>query len=67
MTTYRIVVLPGDGTGPEVIQEAMKVLKATVETFNFDFETLKIPCGRDYYKKTGKTPYCHSRVKRFYP
>lgn len=53
MTTYRIVVLPGDGTGPEVIQEALKVLKASAETFNFDFETLKIPCGRDYYKKTG--------------
>lgn len=53
MTTYKIVVLPGDGTGPEVIHEAKKALLATSETFSLDFKIHEIPCGRDYYKKTG--------------
>ena len=26
--TYKIAVLPGDGTGPEVVAEGLKVLKA---------------------------------------
>lgn len=53
MTTYKIVVLSGDGTGPEVIREAKKVLVACADVFNFKYETLDIPCGREYYKKTG--------------
>jgi 3-isopropylmalate dehydrogenase len=28
---YRIALLPGDGVGPEVVSEAVKVLKATEE------------------------------------
>jgi 3-isopropylmalate dehydrogenase len=53
LTKYKIVILPGDGTGPEVIKEAKKVLNATSDVFNLDFEPMEIPCGRDYYKKTG--------------
>jgi 3-isopropylmalate dehydrogenase len=53
LTTYRIVVLPGDGTGPEVIREAKKVLVTASENFDFDLEFLEIPCGKEYYKKTG--------------
>jgi 3-isopropylmalate dehydrogenase len=53
LTSYKIVVLPGDGTGPEVIQEAKKVLLASSEEFNLDFKINEIPCGSDYYKKTG--------------
>jgi 3-isopropylmalate dehydrogenase len=53
LTTYKIVVLPGDGTGPEVIHEAKKVLLATSETYGLDLDILDIPCGSDYYKKTG--------------
>lgn len=54
MTTYKIVVLPGDGTGQEVIREAKKILNATSEVFELDFEIVDIPCGKEYYKKTGK-------------
>ena len=32
---YNIVVLPGDGIGPEVMQEAQKVLRATARLFGF--------------------------------
>lgn len=34
----RIAVLPGDGIGPEVMEQALKVLKATAEKFNLSFE-----------------------------
>jgi len=36
--SYRIVVLPGDGIGPEVMDEALKVLKAVAELDGFTFE-----------------------------
>ncbi len=33
----KIAVLPGDGIGPEVMIEALKVLEAVRETYHFDF------------------------------
>jgi 3-isopropylmalate dehydrogenase len=38
MSSARIVLLPGDGIGPEVIAEAVKVLKAVGEVFDHRFE-----------------------------
>ena len=35
---FSIAVLPGDGIGPEVIQEATKVLNAVARRFGHDFE-----------------------------
>ncbi len=35
---YKIAVLPGDGTGPEVIAEAVKVLDAAGRKFGFTTE-----------------------------
>jgi 3-isopropylmalate dehydrogenase len=34
MAKYKIAVMPGDGTGPEVTAEAVKVLKAAADSFN---------------------------------
>ena len=34
---YNIVLLPGDGIGPEVINEAIKVLNAVSKKFDFSF------------------------------
>ncbi len=44
MKTYAIAVLPGDGIGPEVIAQAVRVLEASGERFElrFAFETLPI-------------------------
>ncbi len=53
MTTYKIVVLPGDGTGLEVMEEGKKVLNGVSEAFGLDFEIIDIPCGVEYWKKTG--------------
>lgn len=36
--SYRIVVLPGDGIGPEIVEEALKVLKAVAELDGFELE-----------------------------
>ncbi|MFW9985941.1 MAG: isocitrate/isopropylmalate dehydrogenase family protein [Candidatus Odinarchaeota archaeon] len=51
---YKIQVLPGDGIGPEVIDEARKVL-TTVATgipgLNLSFH--EFPCGGKYYLETG--------------
>ena len=41
MKTYRIALLPGDGIGPEVVAEGVKVLSATAAVLNgvaFEFE-----------------------------
>jgi len=54
MTTYKIVVLPGDGIGKDVIQEAMKVLEAVEEVYSVSFERETFPCGGEYYLETGK-------------
>ncbi|MBC8436577.1 MAG: 3-isopropylmalate dehydrogenase [Candidatus Omnitrophica bacterium] len=52
---YKIAVIPGDGTGPEVIREALKVLEAAGKKFNFAYEAKAFDFGGEYYLKTGKT------------
>jgi 3-isopropylmalate dehydrogenase len=50
---YRIGVIPGDGTGPEVVREGLKVLEAVRATrgFSLDLETFDL--GADRYLRTG--------------
>ena len=38
---YKIAVLPGDGIGPEVISEGLKVLKAATEKTGLDYEIVE--------------------------
>ncbi len=45
MKTYRIAVLPGDGIGPEVIAQAVRVLEAVGERFNLRFALETLPIG----------------------
>jgi 3-isopropylmalate dehydrogenase len=52
---YKIAVMPGDGTGPEVVFEGLKVLKAVSEKVNFTYETVQFDFGGEHYKKTGET------------
>jgi len=51
---YKIGVLPGDGTGPEVVREALKVLEAASEVENFKYETVEFDFGGDRYLATGE-------------
>ena len=52
---YKIAVMPGDGTGPEVVNEGLKVLEAVSKKFNFQYETKTFDWGGDRYLKTGET------------
>ncbi len=55
MKTYKIAVIPGDGVGPEVLTEGMKVLKRVAELAGtFQIEDTWFPWGCEYYLKTGK-------------
>jgi 3-isopropylmalate dehydrogenase len=52
---YRIAVIPGDGTGPEVIREGLKVLKKISSCYNIDFTFDEFDYGGKRYLKTGET------------
>ncbi len=51
---YKIAVIPGDGTGPEVIREGLKVLKAVSRIANFEYQTKLFDFSGGRYLKTGK-------------
>ena len=55
MATYKIAVMPGDGTGPEVTVEAVKVLKAAAAKFGFKLDLTEFDFGGERWKKTGET------------
>ncbi len=52
--TYKIAVVPGDGTGPEVVREGLKVLQAAAGKFGFSVETTDFDFGGDRYLATGE-------------
>jgi 3-isopropylmalate dehydrogenase len=54
MKTYNIAVLPGDGTGPEVVEEGVKVLNAATAKYNFKLNLESFDFGGDRYLKTGE-------------
>ena len=54
MKTYRIAVIPGDGTGPEVVAEGIKVLETAAKKFNFALNFTNYPLGGEHYKATGE-------------
>ncbi len=54
MSAYRLTILPGDGTGPEVIKEAEKLLNCIESHTELTFDRTIIPCGGQYWLKTGE-------------
>ncbi len=54
MSTYKIAVIPGDGTGPEVITEGVKVLKAASDRFGFELDFTWYDYGGERYLRTGE-------------
>jgi len=51
---YKIVLLPGDGTGPEVMREAVKVLGVVESAFGVKFDKVPFPVGGSYFLETGQ-------------
>jgi len=55
MQKYKIAVIAGDGIGPEVIAEGIKVLKKVAQLDGgFEFEFTQFPWGCDHYLKNGE-------------
>jgi len=52
MKSYKIAVVPGDGTGPEVVAEGLKVLKAASDKFQFKCQLEHQDLGGERYLKT---------------
>lgn len=53
-TSYRLAVLPGDGIGPEVIEQAVRVLLRVAELERFALELTELPWGFEHYRRTGR-------------
>jgi len=51
----KIAVLPGDGIGPEVIAEGLKVLEAAATQWHLSLEITEKPWSADHYLQTGET------------
>ncbi|MDD2524209.1 MAG: 3-isopropylmalate dehydrogenase [Endomicrobiia bacterium] len=65
--TYKIALLPGDGTGPEVLNEGIKVIKAVAKKTNVNFDFVNYDLGGERYKKTGEVlpDSCVEEFKKF--
>jgi 3-isopropylmalate dehydrogenase len=50
MKTYNIGIIPGDGIGPEVVHEGLRVLRAVADGFEYNF--VEYPYSGEYYLKT---------------
>jgi len=55
MKSYNIAVIPGDGTGPEVVCEGIKVLDATAAKFGLKLNYTNFDFGGERYMRTGET------------
>lgn len=51
---YSVAVIPGDGVGPEVIDEGIKVLEAVGDVLGIKFKWKHYPYGAEHYLKTGE-------------
>ena len=59
----KITVLPGDGVGPEVTREAVRVLRAVADRWGHDFDFAEAPIGGEAIDRTG-TPLPDETLER---
>ena len=52
MKTYNIGVISGDGIGPEVISEGLKVLRAVASLEGFKYDLVEYPYSGEYYLRS---------------
>ncbi len=55
MNTYKLAIIPGDGIGPEVVAQGLKVLDAAGAKFGFKTERKSFDFGGARYLKTAKS------------
>ncbi|MGD9506150.1 MAG: 3-isopropylmalate dehydrogenase [Syntrophobacteraceae bacterium] len=65
--TYNVAVLPGDGTGPEVVREALKALDAVAAKEGLKFNYEHYDLGGERYLRTGEIlpPSAVDELKKF--
>ena len=51
---HKIAIIGGDGTGPEVVKEGLKVLEAASKKIGFSYETADYDFGGERYLRTGE-------------
>jgi len=51
---YKIACIPGDGVGPEVIDEALRVLECVSELDGAEFDVVTYPFGAEHFLATGE-------------
>ncbi|MBU0615729.1 MAG: isocitrate/isopropylmalate dehydrogenase family protein [Nanoarchaeota archaeon] len=54
MTTYKIAKMPGDGIGPEIVAEGVKVIEKVAELKGFNVDWVNYDNGADKYLETGE-------------
>jgi tartrate dehydrogenase/decarboxylase/D-malate dehydrogenase len=54
MRSYRIALIPGDGVGVEISEEAVRVLSATADIDGIDLSTERFDWSCDRYLETGE-------------
>jgi len=55
VSALKLAVIPGDGTGPEVTAEALKVLAAVARLDKFNYSTKEFDWGGERYLRTNET------------
>jgi 3-isopropylmalate dehydrogenase len=55
MKSFNLAVIPGDGIGPEVVSEGLKVLDAVAKKYDLTFNKTNYELGAAYWHKTGET------------
>ena len=51
---HKIAVIPGDGIGPEVVREGLKVLEAAAGKYGVKYELINYDLGGEFYLRTGE-------------
>ncbi len=54
MNKYKLAIIAGDGTGPEVVREGMKVVEAAAQKFAFTYDAVPFDFGGERYLRTGE-------------
>ena len=55
MKTYNLATIPGDGIGPEVVTQGLRVLDAVAKKYDLEFKKTNYELGAAYWHKTKET------------
>ena len=60
MKSYNIAVIGGDGTGPEVVREAVKVLDVAARKFDLKLNYTNYDIGGDFFARSKHSANCRT-------